>query len=93
MQENISLLNCQCNVFLTKYRYYNSYFFKRDCSHRNNCGIRLHDPDLEYSFTKTKIDVYMFFFPFLCSGIPDLVLGILKMLIPVCFCYVVQPAV
>ena len=27
----------------------------------------------------------MFFFPFLCSVIPDLDLGILKMLIRVCF--------
>ena len=28
----------------------------------------------------------MFFFPFLCSGIPDLAVGNLKMLIRVCFC-------
>ena len=28
----------------------------------------------------------MFFFPFLCSGIPDLALRILKMQIRVCFC-------
>ena len=35
----------------------------------------------------------MFFFPFLCSGIPDLVLGILKMLFGVCFRDAVQPAV
>ena len=35
----------------------------------------------------------MLFFPFLCSGIPDLALGILKMLIRVCFCDVLQPAV
>ena len=34
----------------------------------------------------------MFFFPFLCSGIPDLALGILKMLIHVCFCDALQPA-
>ena len=34
----------------------------------------------------------MFFFPFLYSGIPDLALGILKMLIRVCFCDVLQPA-
>ena len=32
----------------------------------------------------------MFFFPFLCSGIPDLALGILKMLLPVYFCDVLQ---
>ena len=35
----------------------------------------------------------MFFFPFLCSGIPDLALGILKKLICVCFHDVLQPAV
>ena len=42
---------------------------------------------------KKKIDVYMFLFPFLCSGIPDLALGKLKMLIRVCFRDVLQPAV
>ena len=35
----------------------------------------------------------MFFFPFICSGIPDLALGILEMLIRVCFRDVLQPAV
>ena len=35
----------------------------------------------------------MFFFPFLCSGIPDLALGILKMLIRLCFRDLLQPAV
>ena len=35
----------------------------------------------------------MFFLPFLCSGIPDLAIGILKMLIRVCFRDVLQPAV
>ena len=35
----------------------------------------------------------MFSFPLLCSGIPDLALGILKMLIRVCLRYVLQPAV
>ena len=34
----------------------------------------------------------MFFLPFLCSGIPDLALGILRMLIGVCFRDVLQPA-
>ena len=34
----------------------------------------------------------MFLFPFLCSGIPDLALGILKMLTRVCFRDVLQPA-
>ena len=33
----------------------------------------------------------MFFFSFLCSAIPDLDLGILKMLIRACFCDVLQP--
>ena len=35
----------------------------------------------------------MFFLPFLCSAIPDLDLGILKMLICVCFLDVLQPGV
>ena len=34
----------------------------------------------------------MFFFPFICSGIPGLALGILKMLIRVCFRDTLQPA-
>ena len=34
-----------------------------------------------------------FFFPFLCSGIPNLALGILKMLIRVCFRDVLQTTV
>ena len=34
----------------------------------------------------------MFFFPFFCSGIPDLALGIVKMLIRVCFRDVIQAA-
>ena len=40
-----------------------------------------------------KIDVITFFFPFLCSGHPDLALGILKMLIRLCFRDVLQAAV
>ena len=39
-----------------------------------------------------EIYVHMFFFPFLCYGIPDLALEILKMLIRVCFRNVLQPA-
>ena len=35
----------------------------------------------------------MSFFPSLCSSIPDLALGILKMLIHVYFCDVLLPAV
>ena len=42
---------------------------------------------------KKKIDLHMFFFPFLCSAIPYLDLRILKMLIGVCFRDVLQPAV
>ena len=92
--QSITLLNCQCNVFLTMYSYYNSCFLKKDCSYRNNCGIRMHDADLEHSLMKeNKTDVHMFLFPFLCYGITDLALGILKMLIRVCFRDVLQPAI
>ena len=35
----------------------------------------------------------MFFFPFLCSGIPDLALGIFTMVIRVCFRDVLQQIV
>ena len=64
---------------------------KKDCSYRNNCGIRLHDGGLEHSLMKKKI--FMFLISFLCSAIPDLHLGILKMLIRVCFQDVLQAAV
>ena len=71
--------------------YYNS-FLKKDRSYRNNSDIRLHD--LEHSFMEEKkIDVHLIFFSFLCSDIPDLALGILKMLICVCSRDVLQPAV
>ena len=70
------------------YSYYNSCFFKKECCCRDNCGIRLHDGDLEHCLVK---DVYMFFFAFICSGIPGLALGILKMLIRVCFRDALQP--
>ena len=36
------------------YSYYNSCFLKKDCSYRNNCGIRLHDGDLEHSLIEEK---------------------------------------
>ena len=79
------LLNCQC-TFLIMYSCYNSCFLKKDSSYRNNCDIRLHDGDLEHSLMKEKKkDIHMFFFPFLYSGIPDLALRILKMLIRVFF--------
>ena len=81
-------------MFLTMYSYYNSYFFKKDCCYRNNCGIRLHDGDLEHCLIKEKkIHVFIFFFPFICSAIAGLALGILKLLIRVCFRDALQPAV
>ena len=46
----------------------------------------MHDGDLEHCHTEEKkIDVHMILFSFLNSGIPDTALGILKMLIHVCF--------
>ena len=76
------------------YSYYNSGFLKKDCCYRNSCGIRLPDGDLEHCLIKEKkIDVFMFFFPFICSGIPYLALGILKILIRVCFRDALQPGV
>ena len=65
-------------------------FFKKGCSYKSNCGIRLHDSDLEPSLMKKR---KMFFFPILFSGFPDLALGILKMPIRVCLHDVFQPAV
>ena len=55
--------------------YYIVAAIKKDCSYRNNYGIRLNDGDLEHSLVK---DLRMFFFPFLGSNVPDLNLGILK---------------
>ena len=52
------------------------------------------DGDLEHSLMKEKkIDLHKFFFPSLCSAIPDLDLGILKILICVCFRDALQPSV
>ena len=69
---------------------------KKDCTHSNNCGIQLHDGDLEHILMKQKkrssnvfLPTFMFFFP---TVIPDLDLGILKMLIRVSFRDVIQPA-
>ena len=54
----------------------------------------MHAGDLEHSLMKEKKqDLHMFFFSFLCSAIPDLDLGILKMLIGECFREVLQPGV
>ena len=46
---------------------------------------RLHDGNLEHKkkYERKKIDLHMLFFLFLCFRIPDLALGILKMLIHV----------
>ena len=69
---------------------------KKDCTHSNNCGIQLHDGDLEHILMKQKkrssnvfLPTFMFFFP---TVIPDLDLGILKMIIRVSFGDVIQPA-
>ena len=71
--------------------YYNSCFLEKDCCYRNNCGIRLRDGDLEHCLIKKKnrclyvlLSIYMFWHP-------SLALGILKMLIRVCFRYALQP--
>ena len=64
--------------------YYNSCIFKKDCSYRNKCRIRLHNGDLEHSHMKEKkIDVHL-------AVQIDLALGILKMLIHVYFRAVLQ---
>ena len=53
--ESTTLLNCQCNVFWACIDIIIAGFFlKKDCSYRNNCGIRLHDTDLEHSLMKEK---------------------------------------
>ena len=51
------------------------------------------DGDLEHSLMNEKIDLHKFFFPSLCSAIPDLDSGILKILICVCFRDALQTAV
>ena len=67
---------------------------KKGCSYRNNRYHWLHGGDLEHSLMKEKkIDLHMFSFPFLCTASLDLDLGILKMLIRVCFRDALQPAV
>ena len=73
--------------------YYNKCSFEKDRSYRNNCGIRLHDGDLNIVSWKKKNRFSYVFFPFLCSAIPDLDLGILNMLIRECFRDVLQLAV
>ena len=52
--ESITLLNCQCNVFWPCIAIIIAAFLKKDCSYRNNCGIRLHDANLEHSLMNKK---------------------------------------
>ena len=54
--------------------------------------VVMHDGDLEHCLIKERIDVYIFFFSFICSDSPGLTLGVLKMLIHVCFRDALQPA-
>ena len=54
MPESITLLNCQCNVFWLRVAIIIAAAIKKDCSYRNNCCIRLHAGDLEYSLMKEK---------------------------------------
>ena len=56
--------------------------------------MQLHADAFEHSLMKDKkIGLYMFFFSFLCFVIPDLDLGILKILICLRFHDVLQPGV
>ena len=92
--ESITSLNCQCNVFWSCVAIIIAATIKKDCSYRKNCGIPWHAGDLEHSLMKEKKKgLHMFFFSFICPAIPDLDLGILKMLIRVCFGDVLQPGV
>ena len=75
------------------YSYYNSCFFYKktaaiETTVKSDCMMVFRT----LSHKRKKIDAYVFFFPFICSGIPGLALGILKMLIPVCFRDALQPA-
>ena len=83
----ITLLNCQCDVFWPCIAIIIAVFLKK------TAAIETAVVYLEHSLIKEKMDVHMFFFPFLCSGIPELALGILSILTCVCFCDVLQPAV
>ena len=83
----------QCNVFLPCVAILTASFLKKtkaiETAVVSDCMIVI----MNMVPWKKKVDVQMFFFPFLCSGIPDLTLGILKMLICVCFLDVLKPAV
>ena len=50
--ESRTFLNCQCNVFWPCVAIVIA--IKKDCSYKNNCGIRLHDGDLEHRLMKEK---------------------------------------
>ena len=52
--ESITFLNCQWNVFWPYVAIMITAAIKKECSYRNNCGIRLHASDLEHSLTKEK---------------------------------------
>ena len=61
--ESVALLNCQCNAFWPYVAIIIAATIKKDCSYRNNCGIRLYAGDLGHSLMKeNKIGLYMFFF-------------------------------
>ena len=72
--------------------YYNISFLKKDRSYRNKSDIRLHDGDLEHCLMEEKNRCSYDFLLILYSAIPGTVLRILKMLIPVCFRDLLQPA-
>ena len=93
--ESITFINCQCNVFWPYVAIIIAAAITKGCSYRNNCGFRLHHAgDLQHVVSwKEKIGLHMFLFSVLCSAIPDLDLEVLKMLIRVCFCDVLQPRV
>ena len=76
---SITLLNCQCDVFLPYVAIIITAFLKKAAA-TEATGIRLHDGELEHSLMREEKDVNMFFFPFLCTGFPYLALGISKML-------------
>ena len=64
------------------YSYYNSCFLNKDCSCRNNYGIRLYDADLKHCHERKKNRCSCYSFR-ICSGIPELALRILEALIGV----------
>ena len=61
--ESITFLNCQCNVFWPYVAIIIAAAIKKDCSYRNNCGIQLHDGDLEHDLMKEKNRCLYVFLP------------------------------